>query len=306
MKPTLLVLAAGMGSRYGGLKQIDGFGQNNEAILEYSIYDAIRAGFGKVVFVIREEFDQAFKEKFAHTFQYQIQVEYVYQNKEITIDGKMYGQNREKPRGTGHAVLVAKDVINEPFAVINADDYYGVSAYQQIADYFDNTYHDASADATATDRCCIIGYILENTLSESGTVNRGICNVAENNQLIDVKETLKISRKADKKVTDQEGQEISPKAVVSMNFWWFHQSVFHSLEDHFHTFVLETEKEGNTTKEFYIPYFVDLLIKDGKMTCDVLSSQDARCGVTYPEDKPEVTNTLNSLIEKWVYPPKLW
>ncbi len=139
---------------------------------------------------------------------------------------------------------------------------------------------------------------MENTLSESGTVNRGICKVSENNQLVDVKETLKISRKADGKVTDQDGQKIDPKAVASMNFWGFHQSVFQELEQHFHTFVLETAKEGIATKEFYIPYFVDLLIKDRGMTCDVLASQDARCGVTYPEDKPEVTKTLNSLIEK--------
>lgn len=295
MKPTLLVLAAGMGSRYGGLKQIDGFGKSNEAILEYSIYDAIRAWFGKVVFVIREEFETAFKEKFKDTFQDQIAVEYVYQNKEITIDGKVYGQDREKPRGTGHAVLVAKDVIKEPFAVINADDYYGVSAYEQIVDYF--------RGVLTPDICCIIGYILENTLSASGTVNRWVCKVSDDWQLIDVKETLKISKKEDGKITDQDWQEIWSESVVSMNFWWFHHEVFKDLQEAFEKFVLENQ--DNSTKEFYIPYFVDHMIKQKELVCDVLQSQDAWCGVTYPEDKPAVKQILEWLIAKGVYPDAL-
>ncbi len=300
MKPTLLVLAAGMWSRYGGLKQIDGFGQYNEAILEYSIYDAIKAGFGKVVFVIRKEFESAFKEKFNNTFQDKIQVEYVYQDKEITIDGKTYGHDREKPRGTGHAVLVAKDVIHEPFAVINADDYYGSSAYQQIASYFDTKFNDAKQ----TNHCCIVWYILENTLSESGTVNRGICKVSATNQLVDVKEVLGIGQKEDGKITNPDGQEFAPSDVVSMNFWGFHHSVFQELEKQFHTFVLENEDQPK--KEFYIPYFVDILIKKDTIVCDVLESQDIRCGVTYPEDKPAVKKTIEGFIAKGKYPTKLW
>lgn len=296
MKPTLLVLAAGMGSRYGGLKQIDAFGKNGEAIIEFSIYDAIRAGFWKVVFVIREEFEQAFKEKFENTFQDKIQVEYVYQDKKITIDGKEYGTNREKPWGTGHAMLVAKEKIQEPFAVINADDYYGVSAYQQIADYFTTTLDEK--------KCCIIGYILKNTLSESGHVNRWICKTTTENTLVSVKECLKISKKSDGKITDEENLEISENAVVSMNFWGFHPEIFTQLEEEFKKFVLENHEQEKT--EFYIPSFVDTLIKKWDFSCDVLESHDAWCGVTYPEDKPEVTKKILNFIDEGKYPNNLW
>ena len=231
MKPTLLILAAGMGSRYGGLKQIDGIGPNQEPIIEYSIYDAIKAGFGKIVFVIRKEFDTAFREIF-DAFKERIEIEYVYQPVNVKIDGLNLIE-RTKPWGTSHAVLVAKDVIKEPFAVINADDYYGANSFKIMADFL-------TEDCSET-KMSMIGYILENTLSENGTVNRGVCDVDENHNLIEVNERIKLARQNGKVQynigSDEPKGEVDPKSYVSMNYWGFHPSIFEEIEKGLHKFM---------------------------------------------------------------------
>lgn len=300
-KPTLLILAAGMGSRYGGLKQVDGIGPNEEAILEYSIYDAIRAGFGKVVFVIRASFEDAFKEKFANKFQDKIEVLYTFQEVNPTVEGVTDIPHREKPWGTGHAVLAAKHLINEPFAVINADDYYGVSAYQTIADFFKNE--------VSPNRFAMVGFVLEKTLSDNGTVNRGICQTDENNALTDVVERLKIRRESDGKVyyTDEnDGKDypLKDKDIASMNFWGFHESFMEAAHEMFVEFV-KANKE-NTRSEFYIPLIVNNLIQADKLDLQVLKSEDQWFGVTYQEDKQMVIDGMNQLTEEAVYPNPLW
>jgi len=299
-KPTLLILAAGMGSRYGGLKQVDGVGPNEEAILEYSIFDAIRAGFGKVVFVIRESFEDAFKEKFTNKFQDKIEILYAYQEVNPTIEGVENIPHREKPWGTGHAVLSAAHLINEPFAVINADDYYGVDAYQTIADFFTN---DVSEN-----RYAMVGFVLEKTLSDNGTVNRGICQTDENGFLTDVVERLKIRRESDGEVyfTDEDKQDCPLKAddVASMNFWGFHANFMQAAHEMFVEFV-KANKE-NITSEFYIPLIVNNLIQANKMDLQVLKSADQWFGVTYQADKSIVVNGLEKLTQNNIYPNPLW
>ncbi len=297
MNKTLLILAAWMGSRYGWLKQLDWFGQNGEAILEYSVYDAIRAGFTKVVFVIRESFEKEFKEKFKNTFQGKIEVEYVYQDMFVKIDWKTYGDEREKPWWTSHAVLCAKDIINEPFAVINADDYYGVWSYQQACDYFDNN--------ISSKKCGMIWYVLNNTLSKHWTVNRWICSVVKDWYLDTVKEHVAIwyTDSSYKDIVDGDWKKISLDSIVSMNFWLFDPSIFVYLEKWFNNFVLENI--WNHRNEYYIPTFVDDLIKSNILTCDVLESKDIRCGVTNPQDKPIVEDVFSDLIRTGIYPQKL-
>lgn len=299
-KPTLLILAAGMGSRYGGLKQVDGVGPNEEAIIEYSVYDAIRAGFGKVVFVIRESFEEAFKAKFANKFQDKIEVLYAYQAVNPVIEGVENIPHREKPWGTGHAVLSAAHLIHEPFAVINADDYYGVNAYQTIADFFKN--------GVAENRYAMVGFVLEKTLSDNGTVNRGICQTDENGFLTDVVERLKIRRESDGQVyfTDEDEQDYPLKDddIASMNFWGFHANFMQEAHKMFVDFV-KANKE-NPKAEFYIPLIVNELIQAKKMDLQVLKSADQWFGVTYQADKPIVVDALETLTNNGVYPNPLW
>ena len=266
MKPTLLILAAGMGSRYGGLKQVDGVGPGGEPIIEYSVYDAIRAGFGKVVFVIRKDIEQAFREKFGDKFEDNIQVEYAFQAVNTPIEGIAELPEREKPWGTGHAVLVARHLIHEPFAVINADDYYGISGFKDMACFLKND--------CAPDHYAMIGYQLDKTLSEAGHVNRGICTVDENGLLTDVVERHRIHQTATGIYYEENSETylLSGEALVSMNFWGFHHHVFDEIRRQFLDFV--EENRDNPKAEFYIPTVVNQLIQSGKVRLSVLPNKE--------------------------------
>ena len=299
-KPTLVILAAGMGSRYGGLKQIDGVGPSEEGIIEYSIYDAIRAGFGKVVFVIRKDIEEPFREKFDGKFKDDIEVAYAFQGMDSFVPQGIDPEKREKPWGTSHAMLVAKDVVDEPFAVINADDYYGVEAFQKMASFL-----VAEADP---ETFAMVGYVLHRTLSDHGTVNRGVTVVAEDYLLRDVNERLKIQRGTDTKVTylgeDGHRYELADDAVVSMNFWGFHPSIFDRLEKGFKEFA--KDNVGNPKAEYLIPELVDGMIKDGTASVKVLVSEDKWYGVTYQEDKPKVQEAFSMLVAENTYPSPLF
>jgi UTP-glucose-1-phosphate uridylyltransferase len=302
MKPTLLILAAGLGSRYGGLKQVDPIGPNGEAIIDYSIYDAIRAGYGKVVFVIRESFAEAFKETFDSKLRGRIETAYAYQEldsfvpKELTIH-----PDRKKPWGTGHAILVAKDVVHEPFVVINADDFYGSAAYRMIPEFLSGVEkHDIP-------HYCMVGYQLKNTLSEHGFVSRGICETDGEAFLKTVVERTHIE-KSDGKIFSQIDEntsiELTGNEVVSMNIWGFTPSYFGFLETYFNKFI--RENVTNPKGEFYIPYVVNELINRNEIKLKVLESKDHWFGVTYKEDKEMAVNSIRNLISKGIYPEKLW
>jgi UTP-glucose-1-phosphate uridylyltransferase len=298
MKPTLLVLAAGMGSRYGGLKQIDPIGPTNETIIDYSIHDAIDAGFGKIVFVIRESFEEEFKELFNAKLAGKIEVDYVNQEIGKVPEGSVYNLEREKPWGTGHAILMAKDCIHEPFAVINADDYYGVEAFTTIADYLSHSITD--------EENCMVGYRLGNTISENGSVSRGVCGTNKNDHLTTVVERTHIE-KLENGIAYKENEEwiqLAPETTVSMNFWGFTPKLFDHLEAQFTVFLKE---EGDQLKsEFFIPTVVANIIKDGKTQVKVLKSDAQWFGVTYREDKEKAIKAIGKLIEKGTYPSKLW
>ena len=299
-KPTLLILAAGMGSRYGALKQMDEFGPNGETILDYSIYDAIREGFGKIVFVIRESFKEDFQKFFGGKFDHLVDVEYVCQDITMVPDGCHYTDQRERPWGTAHAVLVAKDVVNEPFAVINADDFYGRDSYRVLVDYFKSD--------QPKDNYALVGYELIKTLSDHGTVNRGVCTTNANQTLHNVIETLNIGFDEEKNIfhfgPDGERIFLEPLTPVSMNMWAFYPDYFNYCEQMFRAFL---ESHGHELKsEFFIPLLVDELIKNGSKEVDVLKYSEEWFGVTYKEDKPIVMNRLNALIDKGVYPKHLW
>ena len=301
MKPTLLILAAGIGSRYGGLKQVDPVGPNGEAIIDYSIYDAIRAGFGKVVFVIRESFAEAFSNSFSKKLEGKIETAYVFQELNNVPDGIEYTSERKKPWGTGHAVLVAKNVINEPFVVINADDFYGHSAYKKIGNYLDSV-----TDSEIPDYC-MVGYGLQHTLSDHGYVSRGVCETDKNNYLETVIERTHIEKVDGNILTELDGgskMEMTGKEVVSMNIWGFTPSYFDFLEKYFEAFI--RKNAGNSKAEFYIPFVVNELIKTGKAKLKVLESKDRWFGVTYKEDKELAVRNIAGLIKKGVYPEKLW
>lgn len=298
-KPSLVILAAGMGSRYGGLKQIDGVGPNEEPIIEYSIYDAIRAGFGKVVFIIRKDIEQAFRETFAGKFEDKIEIAYVFQEPDSFLPAGATADHREKPWGTAHAMLVAADAVNEPFAVINADDYYGVAAFETIYKFL--------TEDCAPNRHAMVGYILRNTLSDHGTVNRGVATTDADSNLATVNERLKIgSRDGDVSYLDDDGtpHSLSIDSVVSMNFWGFHPSILTKTEQMFHEFVDATT--GQARAEFLIPEVVDTMIQSGEATFDVLTSNDKWYGVTYKEDKPMVVAAFKKLLDNDIYPQQLW
>lgn len=298
MKPTLLVLAAGMGSRYGGLKQLDEVGPNGETIIDYSVYDAIRAGFGKVVFVIRENIEDAFKEKISNKFQGKIQVEHVFQEVNTKIDGVDDMPERTKPWGTGHAMLVAKDVINEPFAVVNADDYYGIQAFTEMAEFLSKK---ASAD-----HYNMVGFILKNTLSENGHVSRGVCSTDDNNYLQTVTERTKIMKIADIICYEENEQKylLEDETVVSMNLWGFHHTIFEHTNNMFVDFVKENYE--NPKAEFYIPLVVNDMLQSEKIKLTVLTSHEKWYGVTYKEDKDDVVEAMNKLHAVGKYPEALW
>lgn len=298
MKPTLLILAAGMGSRFGGLKQVEPVGPNGEAIIDYSIFDAIRAGFGKVVFVIRESFADAFQEKFGDKLAGKIDVEYVFQELDNLPEGFSLPEGREKPWGTAHAILVAKDVINEPFCALNADDFYGFNAYKVMADFLKESQNPYEYS--------MVGYKLDNTLSDFGSVSRGICQVNQNNELESIVETKKIFKKGDRIISEEpDGSEkvLSGDETVSMNIWGFKTSIFPVLEEKFTQFL---KTEIDTPKsEMYIPSVVFEMIEEGKATVKVLKTDSPWFGVTYKEDKPSVVSKINSLVEQGEYPAEI-
>ena len=298
MKPTLVILAAGMGSRYGGLKQLDEIGPNGEAIIDYSLFDAIRAGFGKVVFIIRKDFEDAFRSRFDKKLKGKIEVEYVYQKLTDLPNGYSVPEGREKPWGTGHAIRAARNAVHTPFAAINADDFYGAEAYATCARFL--------TSEAAADQYCMVGYRLDKTLSEHGSVSRGLCITNEVGNLIDIEELMKIGRKNEGIVFEKDEKEFPLKGseIVSMNFWGFHPSLFQHLEKGFIDFL--AEKGTEMKSEFFIPMHVDDLIKTGKAKVKVLSSNASWFGVTYKEDKPIVIEKVQALISGGTYPEKLW
>ncbi|MCQ2151987.1 MAG: nucleotidyltransferase [Bacteroidales bacterium] len=302
MKPTLLVLAAGMGSRYGSLKQMDGLGPCGEAIIDYSIYDAIKAGFGKVVFVIRHSFADAFKKIYTkERFGGKVEVEFVYQELEYIPEGFTIPEGREKPWGTNHAVMMARDVIKEPFAVINSDDFYGREGFTAVAGFL----HQVEGQKG---RYGLVGYYLKNTLSEFGSVSRGVCGANAEGNLTEVTERTAIERKNGTVTYTEDGKDfpLDENSVVSMNFWGFTPDYFDYSEETFKRFLSEPRIQTNMKAEFFIPYVADILIKENKASFKVLNCDAKWFGVTYKEDRPFVVDKINSLIEKGVYPRSLW
>jgi len=299
-KPTLLVLAAGMGSRYGGLKQIDGLGPNGETIIDYSIYDAIRAGFGKVVMVIRKSIEEEFKQVFFRKYSGKIEIEYVLQEIEFVPQGAAYHPERVKPWGTAHAVLMADGVINEPFCVINGDDFYGTDAFMKIATFLRQQENDTTS-------YCMVGYQLSRTLSDYGYVSRGICETDSDNHLLKVTECTQIKRIGTVicyKDAQEVNQPLSEDQIVSMNFWGFTPAYFKDLRISFEKFI---QNNGNNLKsELYIPTVLSELIEEKKATIQVLSSTAEWFGVTYKEDRSFVVDRLKRLTAEGVYPSPLW
>lgn len=300
MKPTLLILAAGMGSRYGSLKQMDGIGPNNEAILDYSIYDAIRAGFQKVVFVIRHSFEKEFKELFTpERFNHKIEVDYVFQELDYLPKGFEVPQGREKPWGTNHALMMGKGVINTPFAVINADDFYGAEAYKTLADFL-MTLGDSK------NKYCLVSYKLKNTLSDFGTVSRGVCTEDSQGNLKTVIESYEIGRYDGivKHKLNGELIDLDPESLVSMNMFGYTPDYFTYSDEYFVEFLKEKGQEMKS--EFLIPFVTNSLINKKVATMKVLSSDAKWFGVTYKEDKPLVIEKINNLIKEGKYPKNLW
>lgn len=299
-KPTLLILAAGIGSRYGGLKQLDKVGPGGEAIIDYSIYDAIRAGFGKVVFVIRKSIEADFKAFIGNKLDGKIEVEYVFQELDKLPMGVSLNPLRQKPYGTGHAVLMAQDVIKENFAVINADDFYGRDAYETIARYFEQLNPESNDN-------CMVGYNLKNTLSDHGYVSRGQCTSDKHGYLVDVVERTHIEKKGDQIFfQDEAGKEIelNENTLVSMNFWGFTPKYFKQVESRFLKFI--RENNDNIKSEFFIPTVVNQIIEEGVGKTKVLESNAEWFGVTYQEDRPVVVDSIRKLIAQGIYPERLF
>lgn len=298
MKPTLLILAAGMASRYGSMKQIDGFGPNGETIIDYSIYDAIKAGFGKVVFIIKEEFADNFRNIFDPKLKGKIEVDYVFQNfdlKQFGIEEEIY---REKPWGTAHAILSGRKVVKEPFCVINADDFYGYEAFKKMVDFLTN-------DATDSNYC-IVGYQIGKTLSDFGSVSRGVCKVDDAGNLTEIVERTKVFKEGDAIVYEEDDKQypLAFETPVSMNFWGFTPAVFKITEELFKTFAIENKDKPKA--EFFIPLIGENLVKSNTATFQVVPTANQWFGVTYKEDKPFVQASIDQLIKDGAYPEKLW
>jgi NDP-sugar pyrophosphorylase family protein len=298
MKPTLLILAAGMASRYGSMKQIDGFGPNGETIIDYSIYDAIKAGFGKVVFIIKEEFVENFKAIFDSKLEGKIETDYVFQNfdlKQFGIEEEIY---REKPWGTAHAMLAGRTAIKEPFCIINADDFYGYDAFKKMSDFLTSDINDS--------QYAIVGYKIGRTLSDFGAVSRGVCNVDAAGNITEINERTEIYAKGDVIVYKENGEEypLDYENPVSMNFWGFTPAVFKTTEEQFVKFA-----EANKDKpkaEFFIPLVGEYLIKNNIADFKSIPTDNKWFGVTYKEDKPVVQASIDQLIKDGAYPEKLW
>jgi dTDP-glucose pyrophosphorylase len=298
MKPTLLVLAAGMGTRYGGNKQLDQVGPSGETIIDYSIYDAIRAGFGKIVFVIRRDIEEQIKERFVDRLKGKIEVDYVFQEITNLPEGAKVSPDRQKPWGTSHAILVTEKAISEPFGVINADDYYGVDSFRILRDFLVNDQDP--------NNYCIVGYKMGNTLSDHGHVNRGVCGV-ENGLLKNIVETRQIEKTATgAKAPGPDGKDLifTGNEVVSMNLWGFKPSCYSFLGSEFRSFI---DKNGMDPKaELDIPTSIDKFVKNGEITIQILMSNEHWFGVTYREDKPFVVDSINKMISEGVYPSKIY
>ena len=313
MKPTLVILAAGMGTRYGGLKQIDPVGPSGESIMDYSVFDAIRAGFGKVVFIIRKDIEAAFKEDIGNKFENLIQVEYVYQELNAGLPGGFsVPKDRVKPWGTGHAILMAKDVVDGPFAVINSDDFYGKSAFVSLCNYLSNYQPTTNNQQSSTDVCqyaptyCMVGFPLKVTLSEFGSVSRGICTHDSENYLTGVVERTEIRKEDDKIFYVDEGNQhlLSGDEIVSTNIWGFTPSIFEYLEKVFEEFL--ASQGGELKSEFYLPFVVNELIKSDTAKVKILRSSGPWFGVTYKKDKPYLVENIKKLVDQGVYPERLY
>lgn len=299
MKPSLLVLAAGMGSRYGGNKQLDQVGPSGETIIDYSIYDAKRAGFGKVVFVIRRDIEEQFKETFVARLKDVIEIDYVFQELGNLPKGFSAPVERNKPWGTSHAILVAKDKIKEPFGVINSDDYYGVDAFKTLYDFLTQDKNDTNY--------CIVGYKLGNTLSDHGQVNRGVCRVNSKGFLDNIAEVRGIEKTSDGaevKGPDGKINKFTGEEIVSMNLWGFKPSCFKFLGMEFESFL--REKINDPKSELDIPTSVDKYVKRGEMTIEILTSNSRWFGVTYREDKPFVVESIRKMVDAGIYPERLF
>lgn len=298
-KTTLLILAAGMGSRYGGLKQMDALGPNGETIIDYSIHDAIEAGFDKIVFIIRDSFSEAFKAHFEPHYGHRAELLYVNQEINTPIEGMTDFPDREKPWGTAHAVLVAQHVVKEPFAVINADDYYGKSAFADM--------HRFLNERLATDLYSMMGYQLSNTLSDHGFVSRGVCEVDDDGFLLEVVERTKVQRMDGHILFESDSDQnirLEEDAVVSMNFWGFHPNIFPELKRYFIEFA--NDNRDKPKAEFFIPLIVDDLIQSETIRLEVMTSKDRWYGVTYAEDKDPVMAAFEQMIADGKYPQNLW
>lgn len=304
MKPTLFLLAAGMGSRYGGLKQLDTLGPQGQSIMDYSIYDAIEAGFGKIVWVIRRDFEQQFREQILAKYEGHVPCELCFQAIDALPEGFCVPEGREKPWGTNHAVLMGKDVINEPFAVLNCDDFYDRDAFKVLAKFLTELPEGSKG------KYAMVGFRVDNTLSESGTVSRGVCEFdPATHHLTSVVERTKIERhNGIVEYLDEDGKWVSlpDTTPVSMNFWGFTPDYFKHSEEYFKTFLSDPKNIENLKSEFFIPLMVDHLIKTGQATCEVLDTTSKWFGVTYPEDRPEVVEKLAKLHEAGQYPDKMF
>jgi choline kinase len=299
MKPTLIILAAGMGSRYGSLKQIDGIGPNGETIIDYSVFDALRSGFGKIVFIIRKNIEKEFVEVFSKRFKGKVPYDIVYQELDMLPEGFSCPSEREKPWGTGHAVWVAKDAVKEPFAVINADDFYGADAFKVLV-------KELSNPEIKNNDSFMVGYRLKNTLSEQGFVSRGVCTV-KNDFVQNVVERTKIERKNGVIyfTNEKEAQvEIDGDSIVSMNCWGFTPMYFDHADRLFKEFL--KENYDNIKSEFYIPLLINKLIEENTLKCKVLPTTAEWFGVTYAGDKPIVKELLKNLVDDGIYPSPLW
>ncbi len=304
MDKTLVILAAGMGSRYGGLKQIDPVGPNNSIIIDYSVYDAVKAGFNKIVFIIKKENLEIFKEVIGDKVAKHVKVEYVFQSTDVLPEGFTAPEDRVKPWGTAHALYCCKGVVNEPFVVINSDDFYGSGAFSRLSKWIDETEF-----TTAPYKFAMAGYYLKNTLTDNGTVSRGVCEVNENGQLVDVVERTKIQRVNGVVSYTEDGEEwfeLPEEAFASMNCWCFMPELIDEIEKYFIEFLSTEVKENPLKSEFYIPLLVRDMLAAKKCTVDVIETDDKWFGVTYKEDKPDVVKSITALVNEGKYPEKLW